>query len=170
MAPQREESKRPRGGEVMVMGGINWPAVFTGWVVAFFTGLIFSAVVAAVISGLGLTPATSTLGGIAVASGVSGLVIWFLSFFLGGWTAARIAGFNGLQQGLMVWLVGVVFLILMLILAGIIGPGAALLGGIRIPAVGNIAATVSIASAILLAVQLVGSLIGGWLGTRTQRM
>lgn len=165
MRPEREEM-RPRGGEVMVVRGISWPAVFTGWVVAFFAGLILSALVGAVFTGFGTTATALALARLGVAGGVAGLILWFLAYFLGGWVAGKVAGMNGLLQGLMVWVVGVLFLILIYILAAIIGSGIALIGGITLPTVGNLAAIISIAGVALLAAELLGALIGGWLATR----
>lgn len=162
-----ERMQKPRGGQAMVIGGINWPAAFTGWAIAFLSGLILSAITGAVLTALGTT---TPITGLGIAGGIVGLIVWFIAFLIGGWTASRIAGFNGLLQGFMVWIIGLVFIVLLLILAAVLGPGVALIGGISIPAVGNLAAAVGIGSVILLIVELIGALLGGWLATRTQRM
>ncbi len=163
--PKKPITQKPRGGQAMaVTTGVSWPASFTGWAIAFLAGLLLSAFVGLVFAGVGAT--TATLTGLGVAGGITGLIVWFIAFFIGGWTAGRVAKFSGLLHGLMVWVIGLVFMIILLILAAVISPSIALIGGLSIPVVGNIVAAVGLGIFFLLLAQLLGSLLGGWLATR----
>ena len=163
---KKEELKKPRGGQaIAVAGATDWTAAMTGWVVALFTGIILQAVVGAILTGLG--NATLNIANVGIALGVVGIIIAFVAFFIGGFTAGKIAGHNGLRQGLMVWTIGVLFLVAMLVLASLVDPGAVVLVGLTVPGTA-VASAVAIGVGVILGTELIAALLAGYLSTRGQ--
>ena len=98
-------------------GGFDVPAQLTGMLVAIGLVVLLGGVAGAVIGSIAYqTGLQGNLSEISVGALVSGLVVLFVSFLIGGWAAGRIARYDGGRNGLMtaVW-----FLILTAILAGL---------------------------------------------------
>jgi hypothetical protein len=98
-------------------GGFDVPAQLTGMLVAIGLVVLLGGIAGAVIGSIAYqTGLQGNLSEISVGALVSGLVVLFVSFLIGGWAAGRIARYDGGRNGLMtaVW-----FLILTAILAGL---------------------------------------------------
>lgn len=92
-------------------GGIKIGSAFFGWLTATAMTVLLAALALAAVRA-GLLAGTDLVSGAGQSSpwpgGVTGaavlLAIPFLAYFLGGYVAGRMARFNGVGQGLMVWL------------------------------------------------------------------
>ncbi|HET9871548.1 MAG TPA: hypothetical protein VFP89_03000 [Propionibacteriaceae bacterium] len=160
-------------------GGIKFGSAFFGWLTATGTSVILLALVAAIAAAAGadsgLTPQTATdnaqqvglVGGIIVA------VVLFIAYYCGGYVAGRMARFNGLKQGLAVWLWAVLIIVVLALVGAVVGSSSDVLRQVsfpQIPATANeLTASGIIALAVLLAAALVGALLGGLAGMRFHR-
>jgi hypothetical protein len=101
-------------------------------------------------------------------------VILFISYYCGGYVAGRMARFNGLRQGLAVWIWAVVIAIIVAIAATAAGAKYDVLSDLngfpRLPVdQGDLTTGGIIALIVVLAVALAGALLGGLAGMRYHR-
>src|SRR3954447_26366356 len=99
-------------------GGIKAGSAFFGWLTATGTAVLLTALLAAAGTAVGLSTGTSVTSAtnqatqdpktVGIAGGIALLVILFLSYYCGGYVAGRMARFNGMKQGIAVWLWAVV--------------------------------------------------------------
>jgi hypothetical protein len=163
-------------------GGVKVGSAFFGWLsAAALTVLLFSiaaGVVAAVGYNSGALPqdpralATDN-SGLGIAAVVVSLVLLFIAYFGGGYVAGRMARFDGLRQGLAVW----VWAIVMAVLATAIGLAT---GGMEL--INTVTGSAALSSmvqdlsvpglitiGVVLLVTLAGALLGGLAGMRFHR-
>jgi hypothetical protein len=153
-------------------GGIKWGAAFFGWLSATGLAVLLVALVSAADVGLGLTDGASAEA-IGLRGAVALLVVLFLSYLAGGYVAGRMARFTGLRQGLAVWLIGLVVVLVVSGAVALLGSEYNVLARLqlpRIPVEEGTATTAGLATlgAVALAT-LLGALLGGGLGTRYHR-
>jgi hypothetical protein len=161
-------------------GGIKWGAAFFGWLSANGLAVLLIALLSAAGVALGVargvntaTEAADQAKTLGVSGGVAILVALFLAYLAGGYVAGRMARFDGARQGVAVWVIG---LIVVLVLAA---AGAALgaqynvfqqLNLPRIPIDEGTATTAGVITLVaLLLVTLLGAVLGGKLGDRYHR-
>ena len=166
--------------------GINWGAAFFGWVAAMGLAVILTAFVAAVGAAVGVTQGTTTVDQATTqiqsqdpqTVGIVGVVllaaIAFVSYYGGGYVAARMSRFDGARQGFAVWLWAVVVAIVVAIVAAVAGAKFDVLSTLntfpRLPVdQGNLTGTGIVALLLLLAITLLGAVIGGAGGMRYHR-
>ncbi|MGY1792885.1 hypothetical protein ACI796_02725 [Geodermatophilus sp. SYSU D00525] len=161
-------------------GGIKWGAAFFGWLSANGLAVVLIALLAAAGVGLSLAevdgvedvPAdpTSALG---VAGGIALLVVLSLAYLAGGYVAGRMARFDGARQGLAVWLVGLLVVVLLAVAGTVLGAQYNVLQQLNLPRIPIDEGTATTAGIVTLAAVLVatliGALLGGTLGTRYHR-
>lgn len=162
-------------------GGIKIGAAFFGWLTATAMAVLLAALVTAagkagfltgpdLIAEAGRTP--SPAGGMGGA--IMLLAIPFLAYFSGGYVAGRMARFNGIGQGLMVWLWGVIVSAAVALLA-IVGGGqfnvlATLNSFLRLPVgEGQLTTSGIIAAIAVAAIALIGAVLGGITGVHYHR-
>ena len=172
-AEEREDRLRD------MYGGVDWLASFLGLVFAIVLGAVFSAIAGLVLVPFGIAPDLS--GGQIGASAITGLallgVLIFLTYFLGGYVAGRLARFDGGRNGAMVF-VWTFIIVLILALAALVFSGflpdgaagriASLVAGVLSTA-RNLAGagTVGIVTGLAaLLIALLGGFLGGRLGSR----
>ena len=168
------------GREKDAFGGMKFGSCFFGWLTASGTVVLLVAIAAGVGAALGLTQvdvtsaATAQTESIGFLGGIVVLAIIFVSYLAGGYVAGRMARFNGLKQGLGVWLWAVIIAILV--------AGAGWLAGARfdifaqlnsfprLPLNEGTLTTAGLIVAIgVVAVSLIGALLGGLAGMRYHR-
>ena len=153
-------------------GGITWGAAFFGWLSANGLAVLLVALLSAAGVGLGLTDAASA-GEVDLGGAVALLVVLFLSYLAGGYVAGRMARFTGMRQGLAVWLVGLVVVLLVSGAAALLGSEYNVLARLQLPRIPVGEGTATTAGLVTLAAaaaaSLVGALLGGGLGTRYHR-
>jgi hypothetical protein len=158
-------------------GGIKIGSAFFGWLVATAMAVLLVALVGAA-GRAGFLPATDPLApaGQKSSDGMTGtfvlLSLQFLAYFSGGYVAGRMARFNGVGQGLMVWLWGVIGAGAGALLA-IIGQSNVLTtvnSFARLPLVGEELSLDGVIAAIAVAATaLVGAVLGGLTGVHYHR-
>lgn len=165
-------------------GGIKIGAAFFGWLTATAVTVVLALLVmAAARAGL-LAGADMTASSLAwswpgdVTGAALLLVIPLLAYFSGGYVAGRMARFNGVGQGLMVWLWAVIVAAAAAVVAmvnGIVGGGQLNVRNmlnevLRLPVnevplgAGSIIAAIAVAALALL-----GSVLGGMVGVHYHR-
>ena len=162
-------------------GGMKFGSCFFGWLTAAGTAVLLGAIVTGVGTALGMTRNVETAGttpagteSVGLIGGIILLAIIFVSYLAGGYVAGRMARFNGLKQGLGVWLWAVIIAIL--------AAGAGMLAGARfdiltrvnsLPRLPLSQGTLNTGGIILavgiVAVSLIGALLGGLAGMRYHR-
>ena len=160
-------------------GGFNIGAAFFGWLVAIAMTALLTALLGAAGTAIGLTElnaqeARTSADTIGIVGAVLLLVILFLAYFCGGYVAGRMSRFDGARQGLGVWLIGLLILILLAIAGAIFGSEYNLVQQIgvqpRIPVdEGTLTTGGIIALAAFVIATLGGALIGGKVGERYHR-
>ncbi|MCC3276429.1 MULTISPECIES: hypothetical protein [unclassified Arthrobacter] len=158
-------------------GGVKIGSAFFGWLTAIGTTVLLSALATAfgavlVANNNDAASADSTT--VSVAGTITLLVILFIAYYCGGYVAGRMARFNGIKQGIAVWVWAVVIAIVAAIIAAIAGNEFNILvqlnGFPQIPEIGgNATASVIIAAIIAAAVALLGAILGGLGGMRFHR-
>jgi hypothetical protein len=108
-------------------GGFHLGAAFFGWLVSTGIATILTAILAAAGSAVAVSKidntnsiSSQTATTVGLASGILLLIVLAISYYAGGYVAGRMSRFDGARQGVGVWLIG---FIIMLLLAG---AGAAL--------------------------------------------
>ncbi|MFT4469280.1 hypothetical protein ACMX2H_05160 [Arthrobacter sulfonylureivorans] len=163
-------------------GGVRLGSAFFGWLSASGLIVLITSVAVGVAAAFGwaneaqvrgwLDNIAASSGPAALTSAIALAVIFLLAYLGGGYVAGRMARFDGIRQGLAVWLWGLV----MSFLAGLIGLAAGGLGVLTGPSVPVIERPLQeltvpglIALAVVLLASLAGALLGGAAGMRYHR-
>ena len=161
-------------------GGIKIGSAFFGWLTATGLAVLLLALLTAAGAGFGYASnadasqtGTAAVKAVGLISGIILIVVIALSYYCGGYVAGRMARFNGLRQGLAVWLWGIVFAIVVAVLAAVAGSKYNLSQTLNLPRlpVGETDATVAalLFAVVAAAAALAGALTGGVAGMRFHR-
>jgi hypothetical protein len=164
-------------------GGVKVGAAFFGWLTAFGTATLLTALLAATGAALGLgaedvDAAADQVGLDAGAIGWIGaialLVILFVAYYCGGYVAGRMARFNGIKQGLAVWVWALVIAIVVALLGVLIGSQFDIFANLnvfpRIPlSEGDLTVAGIITTVLVIVASLGGAILGGKAGTHYHR-
>ncbi|MGY1748760.1 hypothetical protein [Modestobacter sp. SYSU DS0511] len=160
-------------------GGIKWGAAFFGWLSANGLAVLLIALVSAAGVALGLTEdldvaeATDQPGTVGIGGGIALLVVLFLAYLAGGYVAGRMARFDGIRQGIAVWVVGLLVVIALAVAGAVLGSQYNVLSQLNLPRIpvdeGTATTAGIIALVAVLVVTLVGAILGGKLGERFHR-
>lgn len=82
-------------------GGIDFPASLVGMLAALALMLLLGGLVGAVIGGIGYQMGLEGDRDLSIAGLIAGVFVLFLSFFVGGWAAGRMARYDGAKNGFM---------------------------------------------------------------------
>jgi hypothetical protein len=169
------------GREKDAFGGIKFGSCFFGWLTASGTAVLLVALVTGVGAALGLSqnvdvtnPTTAQTQSIGFVGGIILLAIIFVSYLAGGYVAGRMARFNGLKQGLGVWLWAVIMAILIAAAGWLAGARFDVFAQMnsfpRLPLNEGALTTAGLIAAIaVVAASLIGALLGGLAGMRYHR-
>jgi hypothetical protein len=163
-----------------VFGGISWGAAFFGWLSANGLAVLLIALLSAAGVALGLARGVDTAdeaaaqaGTLGIGGGIAILVVLFLAYLAGGYVAGRMARFDGARQGVAVWLIGLLVVLVLAAAGAILGAQYNVLQQLnlpRIPIDEGTATTAGIVTlVVILLVTLLGALIGGTVGERYHR-
>lgn len=162
-------------------GGMKFGACFFGWLAATGMAVLLTALAAGIGASLGnsrnLNAADATAGVVKTAGLIGAivlLVIVLIAYFCGGYVAGRMARFNGLKQGVGVWLWAIIVTIVLAVIGAVAGSKFNVLSQLNglpsIPVSGQNATTAGIITAVAVAiVSLVGAILGGVAGMRFHR-
>jgi hypothetical protein len=160
---------------------MKFGSCFFGWLTASGTAVLLAALVTGVGAALGLSrsvdvtnPTPAQTESIGFVGGIVLLAIIFVAYLAGGYVAGRMARFNGLKQGLGVWLWAVIMAILIGVAGWLAGARFDLLAQVnsfpRLPLNEGTLTTGGIIVAIgVVAASLIGALLGGLAGMRYHR-
>jgi hypothetical protein len=163
-----------------VFGGIKWGAAFFGWLSANGLAVLLIAVLSAAGVALGLAQGVDTADEAArqvetlgIGGGIGILVVLFLAYLAGGYVAGRMSRFDGARQGLAVWLIGLLVVLVLAAAGVILGAQYNVLQQLNLPRIPIDEGTATTAGIItlvaILVVTLLGALIGGKAGERYHR-
>lgn len=161
-------------------GGMKFGSCFFGWLTATGTVVLLAALVSAAGAAVGLSQgidpadATQNPGTVGLAGGIALLVVILIGYYCGGYVAGRMARFNGITQGVGVWLWAIIIAVVVAILGLVAGTQfdvLARLGGFpRLPInEGTLTTSGIIAAVAVVVVSLLGAILGGLAGMRYHR-
>jgi hypothetical protein len=185
-----DATRAERRRQHMVSGrtqGIQVGAAFFGWLTAIGVAALLLALVAGAGTALGLTEgasvestleeataSSSTSTTIGWVGGVLLLVVLAIAYFCGGYVAGRMARFHGAQQGVGVWVWGLLITIVVAVLAWIAGSSYDVLARLDLPRIPVDQGTMTVAGVIAViaavVVTLVAAMLGGLAGMRFHRI
>ena len=163
-------------------GGIKFGSAFFGWLTAVGVTVLLTALLAATGAALGL----GTLGGavdeaaaenvetIGIVGIIALIVILFVAYFAGGYVAGRMARFNGMKQGLAVWLWAIVIAVVAALIGAVAGSQYDVFANLnafpRVPVnEGALTVTGIVTLILVILASLGGAILGGKAGTRYHR-
>jgi hypothetical protein len=163
-------------------GGFKFGSAFFGWLTATGTAVILTALVAATGAAVGLSATDvdttnideNQAATIGIIGAIALVVVLFVAYFCGGYVAGRMARFDGLKQGLAVWLWAVVIAVVVAVIGAIAGSQFNILANLnsfpRIPVnEGDVTVTGIITAVVVALASLGGALLGGVAGMRFHR-
>lgn len=172
------------GREQEEHGGIKWGSAFFGWLTATGMAVLLTALAAAAGTAFGVATdtkvgqaadaATSQADTVGIVGGIILLVIVFVAYYCGGYVAGRMARFNGIKQGLGVWLWAIIVAVVVAIIGLVAGNEYNVLKQLdsfpRLPiGEGTLTTGGIIALAAVIVATLGGALLGGLAGMRFHR-
>jgi hypothetical protein len=165
-------------------GGVKIGSAFFGWLTATGTAVLLTALVAGAGTAVGVAKKTDASNAVkdasqnvstaGVAAGIALLVILLVAYFCGGYVAARMARFNGVKQGVAVWLWAVVIAVVVAVVGAVLGAKYDVLATLnsfpRVPVKEGSLTTGGIVALVIAAIaSLVGAILGGISGMRFHR-
>lgn len=161
-------------------GGFYWGSDFIGFAVATFFTIVFLGIVGAIVGAVGyqLGAPVPKLGGaissttqnLGIGALVGSLIAVFLAYFIGGYTAGRMARFEGAKNGFGVWLWTIIVAILLGIAGAVLGSNFNVANQLHLTVNRTqLTAAGGISLAITLLVMLIGAVFGGSMGERYHR-
>lgn len=164
-----------RAREREAFGGIKPGVALLGWLTTVGATLVLTAVVAAVVTGLGLDDGVSTqnLRDVGIGAAIVLLAILVVAYYTGGYVAGRMARFNGLRQGVAVWVWAVLIAIVLTVIGVVVGNETDITSQVNLPPLpvdsDDLSTRGLVALAIVLAATLVAAMLGGLAGMRFHR-
>lgn len=165
-------------------GGVKVGAAFFGWLTATGLAVLLTAALAAAGTAVGLsngtTPdqvaadAASSPQSVGLLGAVALGVVVFVAYYCGGYVAGRMARFNGIKQGLAVWVWALVIAIVVALLGVLIGSQFDIFANLnvfpRIPlSEGDLTVAGIITTVLVIVASLGGAILGGKAGTHYHR-
>jgi hypothetical protein len=169
LAPAALDTMRARQRDRF--GGIQWGADFFGWLCAIgLASLLTAALVGAGVAlGLSTDDATNadTASQIGLGGGIALIAVLAIAWFCGGYVAGRMARFDGVRQGLGVWLWTLLSAIVIAAVAAIGGTEYDVYQRLNLPRIAIGDSTLNTGGAIAGAVAVVATLLFAILGGKT---
>lgn len=174
----RDQRTADRGAQYEEYGGFNLGAAFFGWLVAIGIAVLLTALLSAAGAAIGLSElsadeARSGADTISIVGGVLFLLVLAIAYYAGGYVAGRMSRFDGMRQGIGVWVIGLLATILLAVLGAIAGSEYNVLADLNLPRIpideGDLATGGIIALVIAVIVTLAAAALGGKVGERYHR-
>ena len=152
-------------------GGIKWGAAFFGWLSANGLAVILIALLSAAGVAFGLAQNVDTADEaaqqaetIGIGGGIAVLVVLFLAYLAGGYVAGRMARFDGARQGVAVWVIGLLVVLVLAVAGYLVGNEYNVLQQLNLPRIPIDEGTATTAGIVTLVAILLGTLLGAVLG------
>jgi hypothetical protein len=169
-----DEERQARETAREEYGGMNTGADFFGWLVAVAVAALLTGIIGALVAGISKTAdisqsdAERQAGTIGIVSAVVLVLVVGVGYYAGGYVAGRMSRFDGVRQGLGVWLIGLVVMIVAGVTGAVFGRQYNVLDRVDLPQLPVSDADAStgalITGAALLLVSLLAALAGGKVG------
>jgi len=170
--PERTTTGREAAHEEF--GGMNTGADFFGWLVAVAVATLLTGLIGALVAGVSETAdisqseAEREAGTIGIVAAVVLVLVVGAGYYAGGYVAGRMSRFDGARQGLGVWLIGLVVMIIAGVTGAVFGREYNVLERVDLPQLpvsdNDASLGALITGAALLLVSLVAALAGGKVG------
>jgi hypothetical protein len=159
-------------------GGLDVPAGIAGMMVALASLLVLAGLASAAIGAIafqtGLRGNTTEL---SIGALITAGVVLFVAFLFGGWTAGRIARYNGALNGFMVAVWFLVLLALLAVLGAVAGDAYRLFDDLRVAEASlpnwfssqDLTTGAIISTIVFALVMIAGAILGGVWGVRMHR-
>ena len=155
-------------------GGMNTGADIFGWLVAVAVATLLTGVIGAIAAGVSETAdisqsdAERQAGTIGIVSAVVLVLVIGVGYYAGGYVAGRMSRFDGARQGLGVWLIGLVVMVIAGVTGAVFGREYNWLDRVDLPQLpvsdSDASMGAVITGAALLLVSLIAALAGGKVG------
>jgi hypothetical protein len=177
-APRREvvaERPHPIAANRADFGGVDLPASLVGMLTALATLVLLGGIIGAAIGAIGYQTGLSgeNVEDIGLASLIGGIAVIFVAYLIGGWTAGRIARYDGARNGLMTGVWTIILAAILSALAYFFGNEYDVLRNVDLPQWFDRDAltTAAIVSGVVtVATMLLAGLLGGLWGSRYHRV
>jgi hypothetical protein len=177
-APRREvvaERPHPIAANRDTFGGVDFPASLVGMLTALATLVLLGGIIGAAIGAIGYQTGLSgdNVEDIGLASLIGGIAVIFVAYLIGGWTAGRIARYDGARNGLMTGVWTIILAAVLSALAYFFGNEYDVLRNVDLPQWFDRDAltTAAIVSGVVtVATMLLAGLLGGLWGSRYHRV
>lgn len=165
-------------------GGIKAGSAFLGWMTATGISVLLIALITAAAALAGATidvrpsnvlnQAAENVQAVNITAGIILAVVLFISYYCGGYVAARLAGLDGAKQGLAVWLWALIATVIAAALAALAGTAFNdLLNASALPVIRPNAEALTAGGVAFLIMAflmtLSGAVLGGLMGMRIPR-
>lgn len=161
-------------------GGFYWGSDFIGFAVAIFFTVVFFGIVGAIVGSVGyqlhapipkdvgtVSQTTKTLG---IGGLVGGLIALFLAYVIGGYTAGRMARFEGIKNGIGVVIWTAIVLLILGVLGAVFGTKFNVASQLNLKIdTGTLTAGGAVSLLVALVVMFVGAILGGRFGANYHR-
>jgi hypothetical protein len=169
------ERPHPIAANRAAFGGIDFPASVVGMLTALAMLVLLGGIVGAAIGAIGYQTGLSgdNVEDIGIASLIGGVVVLFVAYLIGGWTAGRIARYDGARNGLMTGIWTILLAAVLSALAYFFGNEYDVLRNVDLPQWFDRDAltTAAIVSGVVtVATMLLAGLLGGLWGSRYHRV
>jgi VIT1/CCC1 family predicted Fe2+/Mn2+ transporter len=179
VAPRRrtavQERPHPIAANRDVFGGVDLPASLVGMLTALATLVLLGGIVGAAIGVIGYQTGLSgdNVEDISVASLIGGIAVIFVAYLVGGWTAGRIARYDGARNGFMTGVWTILLAAVLSVLAYFFGNEYDVLRNVDLPQWFDrdaLTTAAIISGVVTVAVMLIAGLLGGLWGSRYHRV
>jgi hypothetical protein len=161
-------------------GGFSWGADFIGFAVATFFTILFFGIVGAIVGTVGYqmgasvpkvgSHLTSTTQNLGIGGLIGGLIALFLAYLIGGYSAGRMARFDGAKNGLGVVLWTIIVAIILGVAGSILGNRFNVASQLHLNiSTQTMTAAGAISIAVALVVMLIAAIVGGIMGVSYHR-
>jgi MFS family permease len=160
----RGEYDAQRAQPVVAYRGLDVPATLAGMLAALGCLILLAGLLGAALGAIGYQVGLKgNQDELSIGALVAGMVVLFLAFLIGGWTAARIARHHGPRHGLVTVLWFVLLAALFAVLGALFGSAYNVFESLDLPQWFS-STTLTVGAIISGIVALVAMLLAGWLG------
>jgi hypothetical protein len=166
---ETETAARLRARQHDEFGGIHWGSAFFGWLVTVGMAAILIGLLSAAGAAFGLSDVNDaeTIG---VAGGILLVVVLAAAYYCGGYVSGRMSRFDGAQQGVAVWMLGLAVTVVLALAGTLFGAEYNVFEQLNLPRIpvdeGSLTAGAAVALVGVVVVTLGAAMAGGIFGER----